>query len=39
MREAKLEVSLWGFKISAVGMQAVCAAALIFLAALAAWRF
>lgn len=39
MREPKLEVSLWGFRISAVGMQAVCAAVLIFLAALVAWRF
>jgi len=39
MREPKLEVSLWGFKISAVGIEAVCAAVLIFLAALAAWQF
>lgn len=38
MREPKLEVSLWGFKINAVGPLAVCAAVLIFLAALAAWR-
>lgn len=39
MREPKLEVSVWGLRISAVGVQAVCAAVLIFLAALAAWRF
>jgi hypothetical protein len=39
MREPKLEVNLWGFKINAVGSQGVCAAVLIFLVALAAWRF
>ncbi len=39
MREPRLEVSLWGFRISAVGALAVCAAVLIFFAALAAWRF
>jgi hypothetical protein len=39
MREPKLEVNLWGFRINAVGTLAICAAVLIFLAALAAWRF
>ncbi len=39
MREPRLEVSLWSFRISAVGALAVCAAVLIFFAALAAWRF
>jgi hypothetical protein len=38
MREPKLEVSLWGFRINAVGPLAVCAAVLIFFAVLAAWR-
>jgi len=37
--EPKLEVSLWGFKISAIGRLSVCAAVLIFLAVLVAWRF
>ncbi|MEA2894713.1 MAG: hypothetical protein QOJ84_328 [Bradyrhizobium sp.] len=39
MPEPKLEVSLWGFKINAVGTLAVCAAVLIFLGVLVAWRF
>jgi len=39
MREPKLEVNLWGFRINAVGSLAVCAAVFIFLVALAAWRF
>lgn len=39
MREPKLEVNLWGFRINAVGALGVCAAVLIFLAVLAAWRF
>jgi hypothetical protein len=39
MREPRLEVSLWGFRINAVGALAVGAAVLIFFAALAAWRF
>lgn len=30
MREPRLEVSLWGFRINAVGALAVCAAVLIF---------
>jgi hypothetical protein len=37
MREPKLEVNLWGFRINAVGTLAICAV-LIFLAALVAWR-
>ncbi|WP_145986967.1 hypothetical protein [Bradyrhizobium vignae] len=39
MREPRLEVSLWGFRISAAGALAICAAVLIFFAALAALRF
>ena len=38
MREPRLEVNLWGFRINAVGALAVCAAVWIFFAALAAWR-
>lgn len=39
MREPRLEVSLWVFRINAVGALTVCAAVLIIFAALAAWRF
>ena len=39
MREPKLQINLWGFKIDAQGVVAIFAALLIVFAALAAWRF
>ena len=39
MREAKLQVSLWGLKINAEGVVAIRAALLIFFAVLLASRF